>query len=45
MHPEEFYIDVTGDLPLYKESKIENEIKDWLQKQIKEFESDFRVAM
>lgn len=41
MHPEEFIIDVTGDMPLYKESKIEKEIKLWLEKEIKIFEKDF----
>ena len=30
MHPEEFQVDVTGDMPLYKEAKIEAEIKEWV---------------
>lgn len=45
MHKTDFVVDVTGDMPLYKESKIEKEIKDWLEKQIKQFENDFKVAM
>ena len=27
MHPDQFFVDVTGDLPLYKESRVEKEIK------------------
>lgn len=32
MHKNDFFVDVTGDMPLYKENKIEKEIKDWLEK-------------
>ena len=45
MHAEQFFVDVTGDLPLYKESKVEKEIKQWLSQHIKEFEKDFKIAM
>ena len=45
MHPEEFQVDVTGDMPLYKEAKIESEIKEWVSKNMKQFETDFKRAI
>ena len=45
IHKDQFYVDVTGDMPLYKEAKIEKEIKEWLEKNMKQFEKDFRAAL
>jgi len=44
-HADEFSVDVTGDLPLYKESRIEKEMKKWLETEMKTFEKDFKVAL
>jgi hypothetical protein len=32
-------------MPLYKEAKIETEIKEWVSKHMKQFETDFKRAM
>ena len=45
IHKEQFYVDVTGDMPLFKEARIEKEIKEWLNNNLKQFENDFKAAL
>jgi len=43
--PDQFVVNATGDLPLYKARSFEEGIKKWMKKEISRREKDFKLAL
>jgi len=45
LHPEQFKVDVAGDLPLYKSREFEDAVKKWMNAEMSKREGEFKAAL
>jgi len=43
--PDQFVVNATGDLPLYKSRSFEDGVKKWMKKEMANREKDFKAAL